>query len=77
MINNKQEFVVETHQSWQPNEEVFLNYSPRSNWELMRVYGFTLPNNKFNNVPLNLFIESDDPHRSWKEFQLLQSQLLT
>lgn len=50
--NNCYEIVTQV--SYKPFEQVFINYGPHDNIKLYKEYGFTVPNNPHNSVPVTL-----------------------
>ncbi len=45
-------FDVKANQHYQEGDQLFICYNPHSNYDLMRVYGFSMVNNQYNSVTL-------------------------
>ncbi len=58
------------------NQQIFINYGPFSNRELLLFYGYFDPHNPYERVLLNFEVDDDDPLAD-KKLQLLKSHDLT
>lgn len=69
------ELVIRSDRSIKANEQVFLQYGPLSNHELLFYYGFALPNNRNDVVPISLEnqgVDEEDFTTSVKKVLLMQ-----
>ena len=55
------EVVLFADRSYKKFEQVFISYGPRSNADLLLLYGFALDRNPFNAVALSVGASRDDP----------------
>eukprot|EP00871_Galdieria_phlegrea_P000740 jgi/Galph1/1667/GphlegSOOS_G337.1 len=55
------EAVVYADRSYQPYEQVYVSYGPRSNQELLLLYGFSLERNPFDCVEISIGLDPQDP----------------
>lgn len=55
------EVVVFADRSYKKFEQIFISYGPKSNSDLLLLYGFALDRNPFNSVAVRLGASADDP----------------
>jgi len=59
--NGRTEAVVYVDRLYQPYEQVYVSYGPRSNQELLLLYGFSLERNPFDCVEVTIGLDKEDP----------------
>jgi len=68
-------FTLFTKQKYNADEEIFINRGPRSNNDLLRLYGYILNNNEANIAFINANLKKTDPYYKIKESILNQHNL--
>lgn len=70
-VPEEYDFVVKTGKDPFPaGSQVFLCYGRMSNREMLKRYGFCLPQNKYNNIYIKLKLEMSDPDFKYRQFIL-------
>ncbi|KAH7476941.1 Actin-histidine N-methyltransferase [Phytophthora ramorum] len=70
-------FTVHTAKSYEPGEQLFINYGNHGNLRLLRNYGFTLPDNPYDVVNLPMPTALQQPHPADPAFSQKQELLLS
>jgi hypothetical protein len=73
LFTKKDEVAVYSDRSYKQMEQVFISYGPKSNADLLLLYGFALDRNPFNSVEVAVGLLEDDPLRAEKALFLKQS----
>ncbi len=66
-------FVMTVQDVYKIRSQVYNNYRPRSNSDLLRLYGFRLDNNQITAIPLDIQLDTHDPYLKQKN-ELLEKQ---
>lgn len=70
-VPEKYDFVIRTYSDGFPKgSQVFLCYGRMSNREMLRRYGFCLPQNKYNYLYIKLRLEPNDPEFAYRKYVL-------
>lgn len=60
-FNKREEIIVYSDRSYKRMEQVFISYGPKSNADLLLLYGFCLDRNPFNSVEVTVTLDTTDP----------------